>query len=723
MSYPWVTPLVAALASLVLVWLGARHRPRTHVTDVFTFLAAVLVFWNLNFFVLYWIQDRALALELTRFFRIGACLAPPAVFHLALALRGNYSRVAQVALLLNYAIACGFVGANAFGIFVYDVRPFVFGFYSVGTPIYDMFGVYVLVNFVAAFGLFLLQYRSCSDPRRRLQLKFWLFGALVALPLGLTNLLPTYGVAFYPLGNLGSVVWAGIVGYAILRHRLMDIDLVVTKGAAYASVSLVLIAPAFGFMLWVQHRSFGQIHHDFSIAMLVILIAVGMLYPTLRLRAESRIARSLFGDKHAYRLALRNFTRSIVRILDRERLVSELASTLADTLGLDRLAILMLDQTTGRYHVTLSRGAEPVVGEMAKDSPFVSFLRNRRETMLRSELEAVATQSGAAAGAELLRRNEWEVCIPLVARGELIGLIGLGRKRNLDAFFSEDLELLGTLAAEASVALENARLNEELRRSEDIIRRADRLSALGTLAAGIAHEIRNPLVSIQTFFQLAPQRLDDQEFLTEFLNLTSGEVRRITDLISELLSFARSPNPVTTDVDLNALVDSAARLVAPQLKSGQIEIVRHLSPDLPPTRADRDQLKQVFLNILLNAVQAMDGGGEVRLTSRTTQLQGEVYCVLEISDTGRGMPPEIIEEIFNPFFTTKDKGTGLGLAISNQVVAEHGGFISVESQVDKGTTFRIHLPSTLHVGASPYGEDTLTSTPEPRVAGMRPRHR
>ena len=207
----------------------------------------------------------------------------------------------------------------------------------------------------------------------------------------------------------------------------------------------------------------------------------------------------------------------------------------------------------------------------------------------------------------------------------------------MDAFFAEELGLLATLAAEAAVALENARLYEELTRSQEIIRRADRLSALGTLAAGIAHEIRNPLVSIQTFFQLAPDRLNDQEFLTEFLHLTSGEVKRITDLISDLLTFARSPTPSMADVDLNDLIAGVVRLLEPQLRKGPIAVIRDLAADLPPTRADRDQLKQVFLNILLNAIQAIDGEGRITISSREVMHKSQPYCQMQIGDSGGGL--------------------------------------------------------------------------------------
>ncbi|MFQ5668188.1 MAG: ATP-binding protein, partial [Candidatus Binatia bacterium] len=284
--------------------------------------------------------------------------------------------------------------------------------------------------------------------------------------------------------------------------------------------------------------------------------------------------------------------------------------------------------------------------------------------------------------------------IPLSATGKLMGFISLGRRRNLDAFFAEDLELLGTLAAEASVALENARLYEELKKSQDIIRRADRLSALGTLAAGIAHEVRNPLVSIQTFFQLAPDRLHDEEFFTTFLGMTAKEVKRISDLITELLSFARAPTPSLRAVNLNETVDRVVTLLEPQARKHKLSIIRELSPTLPTAHADSDQIKQVLINLVLNAIQATQPGGTISIATRSVQHRNTTVAQLEVRDTGSGIPPAQLEHIFNPFFTTKEKGTGLGLAIAHQIVTEHGGRIAAKSQEERGTSFFIDLPAS-----------------------------
>lgn len=665
----------------------------------------MLAFWNLHAFALYFVKDRVLAFSLARVLRGASLLMAPALSHVALSIRERRPRYANLALALSYGIGIALVIANNFDLVVARIEPDSRGFRSVGGPLYHVFTALLVANVCLAIGYLTHEYLRGTSPQRRQQLRFWLVGAVIALPFGLTNLLPAYGVPVYPLGNVGSAVWAALVGYAIVRHRLMDIDVVVTKGMAYAAVAFVLVAPAFVIILWLERVSFGHVHPNFSAAVLAMLIAVGVLFPALRFRAESRIERSLFREKHEYRAALGAFTRSIVRILDRDRLLRELATTLQDTLRLDRVAIALLDDSARAYTVRYALGPVSHTQEIPEGHDLAATLVAHQGAVMRDELESSSDATERTVVADFCRQHGWEVCIPLTGGGTLIGFISLGRKRNLDAFSAGDIELLETLAAQASVALENARLYEELGKSQEIIRRADRLSALGTLAAGIAHEVRNPLVSIQTFFQLAPERLHDEEFMTTFLGMTADEVKRIAALINELLSFARSPSRSLQPVDLN---DSLARVVAllePEARTHQLTLGCALSPDRVYASADADQLKQVLINLVLNAIQATPAGGSVSVSTRAVQHRQVAFGQIEIRDTGSGIRADRIDHIFDPFFTTKDKGTGLGLAIAHQIIAEHGGSISVESKEGQGTSFVVDLPACGGSDAMSYPSD------------------
>jgi signal transduction histidine kinase len=219
------------------------------------------------------------------------------------------------------------------------------------------------------------------------------------------------------------------------------------------------------------------------------------------------------------------------------------------------------------------------------------------------------------------------------------------------------------------------------------------LASLGTLTAGLAHEIRNPLVAIKTLTQLLPDRLDDEEFRDQFLKIASGEVDRISLLVNELLNFARPSDPKLEPENMNTILDGMILLVSTETKKKQITVFKSYASELPLIQIDPEQIKQVFLNILLNAISATSENGQIIVKTRSfTKPGGEPYIQIEFTDTGCGIPEEHLEDIFNPFFTTKTSGSGLGLSISNQIVQDYSGYIDVESQLGKGSSFFINLP-------------------------------
>jgi signal transduction histidine kinase len=225
-----------------------------------------------------------------------------------------------------------------------------------------------------------------------------------------------------------------------------------------------------------------------------------------------------------------------------------------------------------------------------------------------------------------------------------------------------------------------------------VIARSERLSAIGTLAAGLAHEIRNPLVSIRTFTQLLPERLDDPEFRSRFLDLTLSEVDRICALVSELLAFAR-PAPATLErMDLVGCVERLCLLLSSQARSRGV----HLSMAEPGSDvtvvADEDQVKQVVMNVVLNAIQACIDGGRVQVSCYRVDQGDNAAACIEVVDNGCGIPDDALGRIFDPFFTTRSEGTGLGLSVAHRIVASHGGTIEVRSRVGHGSSFVIRFP-------------------------------
>jgi polar amino acid transport system substrate-binding protein len=219
------------------------------------------------------------------------------------------------------------------------------------------------------------------------------------------------------------------------------------------------------------------------------------------------------------------------------------------------------------------------------------------------------------------------------------------------------------------------------------------------MAAGLAHEIRNPLVSIRTFTQLLPERIGDREFRESFLDLTLSEVDRICALINELLAFARPAPAELHRVSLNECLDRVCLLLDSQARNVGVQLVRHLHPGRLELTADEDQIKQVVINMILNAIQACSArrdtraGGTVTVRSYPNRLERGDYVCIEVVDDGIGIDPEIVERIFDPFFTTRKEGTGLGLSIAHQIVTRHGGFIDVTSEPGGGASFCVNLPA------------------------------
>ena len=228
----------------------------------------------------------------------------------------------------------------------------------------------------------------------------------------------------------------------------------------------------------------------------------------------------------------------------------------------------------------------------------------------------------------------------------------------------------------------------EVKALEAQMRQSDRLAALGTLSAGLAHEIRNPLSAIKTFVQLLPRKISNPAFFDKFQTTVPRELNRINDLIESLLELARPPKLAFQLTSLSGCLSQVEDLYRDKLEAANITLEITQEEYLPELWADREHLVRALSNIVLNALEAMPEGG--KLTVKAEELAGGV--ILHFTDTGVGMDEATKDKIFNPFFTTKDTGTGLGLAMTHKIIQEHGGEIKVDSLIGKGTTFTLTIP-------------------------------
>ncbi len=379
-----------------------------------------------------------------------------------------------------------------------------------------------------------------------------------------------------------------------------------------------------------------------------------------------------------------------------ERIIQEICRACAATHG----ALYVIDREHECYRLAGTVGT-------AVGSSFLSTLPLTHPIPFRLTSETRTPNSTILTDADFdeseratLTAMQVERILPHSSRGRLIGFSLLGRHSAPEPSHSSMSSLLTALAQTATNALDTSMLLEDLHRSHLLMKRTDRLKSLETIAGGFAHEIRNPLTSIKTFIQLAPERKDDPDFIREFSRIVLDDVYRIERLIEEILDYARYMEPKLTEEDVNDIVSSCLYFIEVKADSRGIKIEKDLASDLPRVMLDRQQIKQVFLNLFLNALDAMnEKGGFLRVCTRKLfRPGGKPWVQVETEDTGQGIQDTNLEHIFDPFFTTKHEsgeheGTGLGLTIVHQIIQEHHGEIQVRSKVGTGTTFLVNLPA------------------------------
>ena len=400
---------------------------------------------------------------------------------------------------------------------------------------------------------------------------------------------------------------------------------------------------------------------------------------------------------------LHRVSASLARELDLERLTRMILNTLVRDVKFDAAGIMTYLPREQALRWEKGNPADPVLDPTLRSlhfddimSPyFISRLRDGRSHVLRLEdildyeppVRRLVTEIAAA-----------QVIVqPLHGKDGLVGAIVVDNRRGRESFSSDDQTLMEGLSNTAAIALENARLVEDLRRSREQVRRADRLGSLGTLAAGLAHEINNPLVSINTFLAMAPQKRseNDSEFWGGYHALACREVERIKGLVETMRRLGRgSAHTVPREtVSVPSIADEVVTLLRREAKLSQVTLTAEADADAPKIIAVRDHVHQVMLNLVLNAIAATPAGGKVVVRCSAAQ-EGQEGLLLEVSDTGAGIPPDHMDQIFDPFFTTKDpdQGTGLGLMVCHRIVSDHGGSIEVRSSEGDGTCFSVFWP-------------------------------
>jgi signal transduction histidine kinase len=565
---------------------------------------------------------------------------------------------------------------------------------------YPLLGIHLLAWQVGAAVRLLCVARRTSGYRRT-QLAYYFSAWLIFfLTAHITIILVEYRLRIQPIGLLILPLNLGILAYVMSKARLADYNVVIARVLLYAVTMVMVAGVTLVFLGGIAVVAPGFMNQPQLMFAFVLSMTIGVgltiILPKLLPRAERMMQERLFGRRYGYQDTLSGLVRELSTLPTIDQMLSTVATTVHSQMQISRALILMQDSLSGDYELRAESGLGPQDDAetltLKQDAAIVKWLEGNRDALVREEMarrEPIGVRQHLDAE---LNQRKVVLCVPMILDGRLVGLIGLGEKLNREMFFISDLRVLLTLATEVALAA-------KYRRIEDEVFRKNRLVELGTIAAGVAHEIRNPLASIKTFAQLMPERMDDPEFKNEFSKLVLKDVDRITKVIESMLAFARPAQVSIKEQPSNDLVEEAVLLVQSRLKAKRIELTRAFHGN-PVIKVDKHQILQVLVNLLSNAADALPEQGKLRIATGISQRDiggsggngNQSFAVIEVSDNGPGIPASVRNRLFDPFFTTKKEGTGLGLSISQKIVRDHGGSITVSSIEGKGATFQVSLP-------------------------------
>ncbi len=409
---------------------------------------------------------------------------------------------------------------------------------------------------------------------------------------------------------------------------------------------------------------------------------------------------------------------SVSRSLDVDEVLRTALDALTHVTGHETSSLHLLSPDGASLHLRGERGLSPELRAVNLELPVGEGLIGQVATHGRTIVIANATEEPAVlSSARCAVRDAGVrgfVCVAIVSRGRVLGTLSLGR-HTAEPFSPRDVALLEATAGQIGIALDNARLYSEIREQLEMLRRtqrqlvqAEKLSAVGALASGIAHEVNNPLCIINARAELLLRKGDVAEPTREAIRIVADESKRAAQIVKNLLRFAREDVPDRRPASLGDLVRRVLELTAYDLKRAQVRVETDLGP-CAAVWIDENQIQQVLLNLVQNAQQAMARQPGERVLTVTVR-DGHHGARVDVLDTGPGIPDDVLPRVFDPFFTTKseDEGTGLGLSVSYGIVAEHGGRLSAANRPDGGARFTIELPKNVR------GPDMAPDTPKAR---------
>jgi len=692
-----IPPLISASIIFACgLWIVVKN-PRVKTNVTFGSICLAVCFWLFGTYMMYSTGQKDEAIFWGKFSYAGVIFIPAFFYHFCVSFLRRQHTNGMV--LMNYLISACFLSLLPTHYFTDGLYFYFWGSYPRAGPLHPLFLVYFASVSGVALKKLYVDYKAKEETSplesTRIQYVFWAFviGYIASL-----DFVQSYGVKLYPTGYLFAGLWVIIVTYAILKYQLLDIAQI-TRNQFLPHAQVFALIPLYFVILGLTWMFIGTMQYIFAGILLATFVVLAEVLVSIQKHMEKAVEYTLFRKKYDAYETLTEFSKALVAILQLKDLNEKIIGTISRVLEIDKISLFLLDKEKDYHFCAAGRGIDAERFKDLKIRRFAHYLEEIDRFVLREDLEQAEPCSVAQkAVLNTMALLQAELCIPLRNKDRMIGFMNLGHKANLNMYTQEDLSLLFTLAQNAAIALDNALLYEDLRKQKALIHRTDRLRSLETIAGGFAHEIRNPLTSIKTFVQLSPQRKDDPEFFGEFSAVVCEDVARIERLIQEILDYAKYGEPKFQEEDLNEVVSSCLYFIKVSADTRSIGIDQELAEGLAPVMLDRQQIKQVLLNLFMNALHAMAEGD--RLAVRTHALHkrdGGKWVQIEVSDTGCGIPAADLDHIFDPFYTTKHvseerEGTGLGLTIVHQIIEEHGGYIEVQSEIGRGTTFFVNLP-------------------------------
>jgi len=524
-------------------------------------------------------------------------------------------------------------------------------------------------------------------PKQKLQIKYLIFGivsvGVVGVGINLSNHFLKLGWPVFFLASLYAILVSLFFAIALIKYRLLDIHILIRGGILYSSLSgfvlvvYVLLIKNIGEMI-----SQAYTPKSLFVESMLILVLVYMLRPFQK-KAEDWIDRFFYVERYHYRRKFMEFSRALIELIDLEDVLGTTGRFVLDTLHTEGIAILLLDEE-GEEYVTLY---EENVGNELNMRPNSGLIRYLRKSGKGTEIEDLRIEKGLAGEAERMLSLGYSAIVPIMLKEKLIGLMILGRKANQKDYTNEEIEIMGAFSNQASLAISRALIYRAMSMKDRQIMQSEKMASLGELAAGIAHEIRNPLAIISGSAETMRKR-GDAETKEEMVDYIMEESERINTMITNFLDFAKPKEPKLVSCDIVEVIRKTVHLIFPQARSQNVEVLEEFPRKPLYIEVDPELIQHAFMNIELNALEAMERGGVLKINVLPNQ-GGRV--VIKFSDTGKGVPPKISRKIFDPFFTTKEGGTGLGLSIAHTIVESHGGTLTNRSHEGRGTTFTISL--------------------------------